>query len=59
MTTSTLPAATSTWQWLQLFWELNIDRFLLVGWSILAVLTIIASLGMLLKLIKPRRGLQP
>lgn len=52
-------AEMSTWEWLSMFWHLNIDRVLLVGWSILAVLTVIASLGMFVKLLKPHKGLWP
>jgi len=47
------------WEWFVEFYDLNIDRWLLVGWSVLAVLTIIATIGMILKLVKSNKGLLP
>ena len=49
----------SIWAWLVEFYDLNIDRWLLVGWTVLAVLTIIATIGMILKLLKSNKGLLP
>lgn len=45
--------------WLSEFYELNIDRWLLVGWSVLAVLTVIAAVGMLIKIVKSNKGMRP
>lgn len=53
MTATTLAAQS----WLQQFYDLNIDRWLLVGWSLLAVLTVIACIGMFLKIVKSNKGM--
>lgn len=45
--------------WLKAFYELNIDRWLLVGWSLLAVLTVLATVGMILKIFKSNKGIRP
>lgn len=52
-------AAAGWVEWLREFYELNVDRWLLVGWSVLAVLTVIAALGMLLKIVKSNKGMRP
>lgn len=47
------------WAYLVEFYDLNIDRWLLVGWSVLAILTILATIGMVMKLVKSSKGMKP
>jgi hypothetical protein len=45
--------------WLAEFWALNVDMWIAVGWVVLATLTLIATLGMLIKLFKSNKELHP
>jgi hypothetical protein len=45
--------------WLAQFWELNVDRWLSAGWVILGILTVIATLGMALQILKSNKELNP
>ena len=45
--------------WLVEFWNLNVDRLLYAGWTTLAVLTLVAALGMFIKICKSNKELTP
>lgn len=47
------------WVWLCEFWNLNVDRVLYAGWTVLAVLTTVAALGMFIKICKSNKELTP
>jgi cellulose synthase/poly-beta-1,6-N-acetylglucosamine synthase-like glycosyltransferase len=55
---ATLVASTSTYGWLHASPAVQ-ERFLTTGWALLAVLTVVRTLAVVVKLLKPSKGYRP
>lgn len=45
--------------WIAQFWDLNVDRWVSAGWVVTAVLTILACIGMVLRIFTSYKDLNP